>query len=290
MTKLLRLLLFWLALMGLIVYSCIHALPDGRLHVYVLDVGQGDSILVRSPDDEFILIDGGPNDEVIRQISRVMPFYKRKIDVVILTHPHADHINGLIDVLKRYEVGIVMMTGVSYHSAHYDAFLEQIGSKKIPIIFAGKSDRDYRLGKVILDMVFPFYSLQGKTLENLNNSSIVFRLLFGKNIFYFNGDAEAEEEQEILQESQKLGLDLHADFLKIGHHGSRTSSSSELLAKINPSFAAISCGIDNSFHHPHAITLEHLRKRGVTVYRTDVDGLIEALTDGRKMDMKIWGK
>ena len=290
MAKFLRYTYLGLFLSMLVLYFCITALPDGKIHVYVLDIGQGDAILIRSPNDEFILIDGGPNDEVIRQLGRVMPFYDHTIDIAILTHPHADHINGLIEVLKRYEVRSVMMTGVTYNSPSYRSFLEEIAKKRIPLVYAGKTGTDYRLGELILDMIYPFHPLQGQTFENLNNGSIVLRLLFGKKVFYFNGDAEKEEEDEILRNAPKIKLDLHADFLKAGHHGSRTSSDPALLDRIQPQYAAISCGVDNPFHHPHAITLEHFMERHITSFRTDVDGLIEAVSDGENLSVKSLGK
>lgn len=269
--------------------------------MYVLDVGQGDSILIRAPTDEFILIDGGPDAAVMGQIARIMPFYERQIDLMILSHPHADHVNGLVEVLKRYEVKQVMMTGVSYKFAGYLAFLEQISQQKIPVVFAGarnpdsatgklvsanSSTADYRLGNLFFDMIFPLQSLQGKTFENYNNSSIVFRLLWGKKIFYFSGDAELQEEDKILA----MRLDLRADFLKVGHHGSKTSSSEALLDRMKPLYAAISDGLQNKFKHPHAETIEHLMARKIEILRTDLDGMIEAVSDGKDLQVRTLGK
>ena len=264
-----------------LLFICIYSLPDGNLHVFVLDIGQGDSVLVTTAANEHILVDGGPDDEVIEQLSRVMPFYERTIDLVILTHPHADHVDGLAEVLKRYRVKQVMITGMSGYSPGYIAFLNEIVRQKIPILFAG-SGKDYRFGNLILDVIYPFESLQGVHFENLNNGSIVFRLIYGERIFYFSGDAETEEEEKILV----TGLDLRADFYKVGHHGSRTSSGVHLLERIQPLYAVISCGVDNKFKHPHGITLQHLHERNIKIYRTDLDGTIEAVSDGRNLAFK----
>ena len=154
-----------LVLLGL----CLWSLPDGKLHVFVLDIGQGDSILIQTPGNERILVDGGPNDAVLKELGKVMPFYEKKIDVVILSHPHADHINGLVEVLKRYEVGTVVMSGARYGYSGYTAFLEQVVDKRVPVVYAGAESTDYQLGSVTLDMLFPFESEQGKSFENQNN-------------------------------------------------------------------------------------------------------------------------
>lgn len=270
---------------------CLMSLPDGNLHVFVLDIGQGDSILVQTPTNERILIDGGPDDTVLKELGKVMPFYDKIIDVVILSHPHMDHINGLVEVLKRYKVGTVIMSGVSYNYSGYTAFLDEISEQKIPVVYAGAKfpdgrGTDYRLGSVVLDMLFPFDSEQGRGFENQNNGSVVFKLLYGKRSFYFSGDLEMEGEEKLTAS----GLNLRADFLKAPHHGSKTSDTIPLLERIRPAYAAISCGVDNKFHHPHPVTLQHFQERKIAVFRTDLDGIIEAASDGETLNVKAWGK
>jgi len=271
---------------------CLASLPDGKLHVFVLDVGQGDSILIQTPTSERILIDGGPDDSVVQELGKVMPFYEKNIDVVILSHPHVDHVNGLVEVLKRYHVGQVMMSGVKYNFSGYFAFLDQVARQKIPVVYAGARvaragvPADYRFGSVTLDMLFPFESEQGRSFENQNNGSIVFRLLYGKRSFYFPGDLEKEGEEKLVAS----GFDLRADFLKAPHHGSKTSSTTELLDRIQPLFAAISCGVDNKFKHPFPGTLQHYQERKISTFRTDLDGILEAVSDGEELDVKAWGK
>ena len=252
----------------------IGSLGDGLLHIYVLDIGQGDSILIRSPANEYILIDGGPGTKVFQELSDVMPYYERTIDVLILSHPHADHIDGLIDVMKRYKVKQLVITGVSYGSPGYVAFFSSLAEKKVQVKFA--SGKDFRLGNLLIDNLYPFEPIQGREFSNLNNSSIVFRLIYGSQKFYFSGDLELEGEDKLVERN----LDLSADFLKIGHHGSRTSTSKELLDRVAPHIAAISCGVDNSFKHPHVETIEKLQDRNITIFRTDLDGRIELVSDG----------
>lgn len=281
MEKIWRFFYCGLFLAFLVAVYCLLSLPDGKLHVFVLDVGQGDSILIQTPGDEYILIDGGPDDKVMGELAKIMPFYERTVDLVILTHPHPDHINGIVDVLKRFDVREVMMTGVSYNYPGYNAFLEQVAGQNIHVIYAGNGS-DYKLGSVVLDMLYPFTSFQGRMFENQNNGSIVFRLLYGKRIYYFPGDLELEGEQKLIAST----LDLSADFFKAAHHGSRTSNSSAILDRIRPQYAVISAGAGNKYGHPHPETLDHLKERGVNIFRTDLDGIVESESDGETLVLR----
>jgi len=266
---------------SLLLFFAFRSLPDGKLHIFMLNIGQGDSILIQTPTDERLLIDGGPDDSVLQELGKVMPFYERRIEAIILTHPHADHVNGLVEVLKRYQVHQVMITGVFYKNPGYQALLEEIAEQHLAVLFAGNG-QDYQIGNVTLDLLYPLESLQGRSFDNMNNSSIVFRLLYGHRSFYFNGDLEVEGETKLLAS----GLNLGADVLKVGHHGSRTSSQEALLDKIKPRFALISCGVNNKFHHPHPETLEHFQERGIRTFRTDLDGTIEVISDGNALSVK----
>ena len=274
-------------LWGAIVVGCLllvmslWQLGDGMLHISYLNIGQGDAALVRTPGRQYVLIDGGPGDAVLGELAGVMPFFARRIDVVMLSHPHADHLDGLIEVLERYDVGVVMMTGVSYGYKGYERFLEVIEERDVEVIFVN-GEVDYLLDDVVLDIVYPFESLAGRAFENVNNSSISFRLLYGERSFYFSGDLEVEGEEALVAST----LDVRSDVLKAGHHGSRTSSSEPLLDLVQPLWAVISCGVDNQFLHPHAETITHFQKRGVTIYRTDLDGRVELKSDGMKI---FWG-
>lgn len=251
-------------------FFCLTGQGDAETRVWFLDVGQGDAIFVRVSTGETILIDGGPDDAVLRELSDVLPFFERRIDLVVLTHPHADHINGLVEVLKRYEVGRVMMTGVANGDAAYREFLELVAQKGIPVSYA-RSTVDYRMGAVIMDIVFPIEPMEGTRVENMNNSSIAMRLFAGGEVYFLSGDLELEGEGKILASGQ----DVSADVFKAGHHGSRTASSLELLERMGATTAVITCGIDNKFDHPHSETVNNFMKFGMRIYRTDVDGRVE---------------
>jgi competence protein ComEC len=281
MKKILQIFFVVLVILSALLWKIVGAINDHDLHVYVLNIGQGDSILVRLSTGENILIDGGPDGAVLRELAEVLPIYERKIDVVILTHPHADHMNGLLDVLRHYQVSSVLFTGVFYKNSAYDEFIDQIAQQKIPIFFA-HTDTDYRLGTVALDMLYPLKLVQGDRYENINNSSISFRLLSRDGTFYFSGDLEKEGEEELL----KSGQDLRADVLKVGHHGSRTSSSEAFLDAVQPKIALISCGVNNTFKHPHPETLKHFAERGIDFFRTDLDGRVEVVPDDGKFVVK----
>jgi len=285
MKKLLFVFLGVVVVLTIFLWRLIDGVNSHQLQVFVLNIGQGDSILVRLPTGENILIDGGPDESVLRELAELLPLYERKIDAVILTHPHADHLNGLIEVMKHYEVRSILFTGVFYNSATYDEFVNVIAREKIPVFFA-HADQDFQIGGVDLDVVYPLHLVQGDRYGNLNNSSISFRLLSSHGIYYFSGDLEKEGEAELLQSEQ----DLHADVLKAGHHGSRTSSTEPFLDVVKPEFAIISCGINNKFKHPHPETIEHFQKRNITLYRTDLYGIIEVESDGASLNVHNFGK
>ena len=150
--------------MAIIWYAVFYFEARQNLRVTFFDVGQGDAIFIEIPGGNQILIDGGPDEKVLSKLGRAMPFWDRSIDMVILTHPHADHVNGFVEVLKRYQVKQVLMTGVEYFSSGYAAFLDEIYQRKIPVIFpTGKND--FQLGTAVIDMLFPFNAMQGRSFD-----------------------------------------------------------------------------------------------------------------------------
>lgn len=246
-------------------------LPDHKFHIYFFDVGQGDSVFIKTPENYEILIDGGPKNDVLTGLSNAMPFLDRSLDLVVVTHPHADHIAGLVEVLKKYEVGKVMLTGVVYENGFYDEFLRIIEAKKIPVIFADQH-KDFTFGTTFIDTLYPFEKVLGASIENVNNSSIVMRVTYKDKTILLTGDAEKEVEY-LLTES---GVNLSAKILKVGHHGSKTSSQMDFLARVRPEIAVIQCGFDNTFGHPNQETLDNLERAGVQqILRNDLDGMIE---------------
>ncbi|MBU1132225.1 MBL fold metallo-hydrolase [Patescibacteria group bacterium] len=247
--------------------------------VYFFDVGQGDSIYIRTPDEQDILIDGGPDNKVLSELGRAMPFGDNEIDMMILTHPHADHVTGLVEVLRRYKVKQIYYTGALHTAPDYLAWLEEIKNQEIPM-FIIKDLFEVKLGEDSeLEFIYPRENLVNQKVSNLNDTSIVTRLIYGKTKFLFTGDIEAVSEKEILQS----GVDVSADVLKIAHHGSSSSSTEDFLSAVNPSIAVIQVGENNSFGHPSLQTLKRLERFQIKTMRTDMSGTVELFSDGEKV-------
>jgi beta-lactamase superfamily II metal-dependent hydrolase len=227
--------------------------------IHMMDVGQGDALLLTTEEHHNILIDGGTGNTVLSELSEILPESFREIDLMIMTHPHLDHIEGLIPVLERFEVHAILMSAPHYDSLAYDAFFEVVDA---PVYFA-RADTDFRFGDMTLDVVYPFESLTGESMDNINNASPVIKV---DDWLLLTGDAEHEVEEQLLH------LDLKVDILKAGHHGSRTSTTKEFLELVDPEIVLISAGKDNSFGHPHQETIDKTRDR--IVYRTDLDGRV----------------
>ncbi|PJE64780.1 MAG: hypothetical protein COU90_00745 [Candidatus Ryanbacteria bacterium CG10_big_fil_rev_8_21_14_0_10_43_42] len=248
------------------------------LSVYVFDVGQGDSIFIETVSGNQILIDGGPTDAVLAQLGRVMSSYDRSIDMLILTHPDADHLNGLVDVIGRYEIGTVVETGVLHETEEYKVWHERIGEKEIPVIYA-HAGQEFLLDKhVTLKILAPFYEQAGKEVKKINNTSVVARLDYGESSLLLTGDIESSEERKLVILSESLDTDI----LKVGHHGSKTSSSDIFLEKISPMVALVSVGRNSRYGHPHQEVLNALKREHVEVHRTDMEGtlLLRMYEDG----------
>ena len=253
---------------------------DGLLKVYFLDVGQGDSIFVETPNGNQILIDGGPDNKVIQKLAKVMPFYDHDIDMVIATHPHADHIAGLIEVLERYNVKNVLQAKEDYNSPVVPAWRDAVKNEKTNEIeaIAGKI---IELGNgVVLKIIYPEESLEGQTVKNPNNSSVVMMLDYKETEILLVGDIEAKVEKELLDD------DIDADILKVGHHGSKTSTTANFLERISPQVAFVEVGSKNKFGHPSPEVIQRLENSGIKYYRTDLDGHMEVLTDGEIFRIK----
>ncbi len=275
--KLLKILGSLLAIVFLLIGFAVNSQQDRtKLEVDFLDVGQGDAILIKTPYEQNILIDGGPNAKVLSELGKNLAFFDKKIDLVVLTHPHSDHVAGLVEVLRRYNVQKILMTGVLHTAPDYLAFLKEIDDQQISVDYANGL-RDINLGQdLTLKILYPLKDLNGQKIEELNNSSIILKLIYKNNTFLFTGDAEELVETDLLSAK----LDLSAQVLKVAHHGSKYSSSDPFLTAVNPQYAVIQVGENNAFGHPHLRTLDKLAKRNIEVLRTDHLGTIRAVADG----------
>jgi len=246
-------------------------LTYNKFRISFLDVGQGDSIFIRTPDDYTVLIDGGPSAGVLEELAEVMPIYSRTIDVLILSHPHADHVNGLTEITKRYNIKKAVITGADFYNAYYEKLLSLFNEKNIPVYF-GYSKKDFKLGNdVYLDFIWPDKPITSEKFENVNNSSLALKVIYKDTVIFLGGDAEKEEEKEIIG----TGYNLNADIFKAGHHGSKTATSEEFLSVINPKTVVIQSGKENSFGHPHKETLEKLFEKGIDIRRNDREGRVD---------------
>jgi competence protein ComEC len=246
-------------------------LPERNLKVSFLDVGEGDSILIQD-DGQNILIDGGPGGGVLcNAISQKLPFWERRIDLVILTHSHLDHLAGLLEVLKRYRVEKVLASPISSDSPSYRQWLALIKTKKIEYLEAQTGQRFFLSHGAVLDILNPPQAAGADAAAEPDQNAVVARLSCGPGSLLFTSDIGSETETRLLRER----LVQHADILKIAHHGSNTSSSVAFLKAVSPSLAVISAGADNRFGHPDPAVIETIAASGVkTVFRTDVNGTI----------------
>ena len=240
------------------------------LKVYFLDVGQGDSIFIETENKMQILVDGGPDNRVIQKLSEVMPFWDRTIDLVVLTHTDRDHIGGLPEVLKRYKVKGIIETGIECEKPECLAWEELKGKEKAANILVKLGD------SVILDentrilILNPFDSMADKKVSKTNNTSVVAKLIYGQYSVLLTGDIEKQIEEKLVL----AGVDIDTDYLKLPHHGSKTSSTEEFLDKTSPLLAFISLGLNNRYGHPHQEVVSRLEKKNIKYYRTDELGTI----------------
>ncbi|PIS39581.1 MAG: hypothetical protein COT33_01260 [Candidatus Nealsonbacteria bacterium CG08_land_8_20_14_0_20_38_20] len=256
------------------------------LEVSFFDVGQGDAIFIETPKGHQILIDGGPSSAILEKLAKETPFWDRTIDLIILTHPEKDHLSGLIEVLKRYKVENIIWTGIIRDIPEYKEWsmlLQKEGAK----IFLAKAGQKIKCskgepGNCYIEIFYPFEPLNGKEFKNSNSTSIVAKLVFGENSFLFTGDAEKDVEKELI--IKKLPID--SDILKIGHHGSKTSSSDDFVNLVSPQIAVISAGKGNSYGHPHQEVLDVLAKYGIKILRTNLQGDIKIFSDGKNLKIK----
>ena len=236
---------------------------SGPFKVYFFDVGQGDSTLILSPDGQTALIDGGDSGTGVVQYLQNLGI--QRIDLMFASHPHADHIGGLVDVLNAMPVAKVVTSGEMNTTSIFERFIDGIDKAGAEYVEAKRGDT-IPFGGINFQVLSPAHS----SSDNLNNSSLVLNIRIGKTTFLFMGDSESEIESELLSSGQSL----NADILKVGHHGSKSSSSPAFLSAVSPETAIYFAGIGNSYGHPAPQTIAALKATGATVYGTDQLGTI----------------
>ncbi|WP_283610191.1 ComEC/Rec2 family competence protein [Faecalispora anaeroviscerum] len=255
----------------------------GSVSVYYLDVGQGDSELICLPSGENILIDAGLSDGADKLTAYLKKLGVSKIDYLIATHPHADHIGGMAQVINELEIGKIYVPKVADSQVPttrtYEDMLDAVKKKGLQLTQGKAGMTVLEQENTRLEFLAPVEEKQ----DDLNNYSIVAKLTFGQRTFLFTGDAEKESEQQMLQ---KYSGELRCDVLKVGHHGSNSSSSANFLKAVSPKYAIISCGKNNDYGHPHKETLSRLSAVKAAVYRTDEQGTILVNSNGTDLAVK----
>lgn len=244
------------------------------LEIYYFDVGQADSILIKE-DNYKVLIDGGNKEDgeyLVKYLKEELNI--NDLNIVVGTHPHEDHIGGLSDIINELNIDKIYLPNVTTTSKIFETLLDSI------------EDNDYKITVPKINEEIKLKNMNFKVLytgtdeSDLNNSSIVLKLNYGKTSYLFMGDAEVEVEEKILNK------DISSDFLKLGHHGSSYSTSESFLKKVNPKYAIISVGKDNVYNHPTELTLDKLNNKNIKIYRTDECGTIKVTSDGKNINIK----
>jgi len=276
----------WWVLGALVLVNFVvwYAVAQQRSHVLTvsfLDVGQGDAIFIESPSGKQVLVDGGPGRAVLRELGTVMPFYDRTIDVIIATHPDADHVTGLSDVLESYQVGLIFESGAQSDTGMYKEFHELSESED------GAKHITARRGQVIdfgdgafVRILFPDRDVS--SVES-NSASIITQIVYGDTEVLLTGDAPKNIEQYV---AQLEGAQLESDILKPGHHGSKTASSETFVGWVDPVYAVFSRGCDNRYGHPHEEVVDLLNRFEIETLDTCESGTISFVSDGKTISLK----
>lgn len=265
-------------LVDLLIFSAWLSSDRGVLRVAFLDVGQGDAVFIEAPNGNQLLYDAGPpSGAVLRGLGGVMPFWDRSIDAVMLSHPDMDHVGGFPEVFRRYDIDLVLEPGAISDNGAYDAVASAVRGEGAKHLLARKGMTIDLGGGVVAEVLYPDRETRGM---DTNAASIVLRVSYGETAFLFSGDLPNNIEE---YEVATLGSRLRADVLKLGHHGSRTSSSKALLQAVAPKIAVISAGKDNRYGHPHSDVIERLREFGIAHVGTYDAGTVVFVSDGERV-------
>lgn len=261
-----------LVIANLYIFQVSATTADNLNHVYFLDIGQGDATLIRTSSGENILIDGGPDTSIIDQLDRHIPFWDRSLDLVLLTHAHADHVTGLLKILPSYEVKNFWYTGAEYDSQVYQDLIAGLNQRKIPISLVSQGDQAH-FQDTTLTVVYP--TVISPTDPDPNAISLVSLVSIGDLDIAITGDIGIDQEPYFVNQLGDI------EVLKVAHHGSRSSTSDQFLDATSPEYGIISVGLDNSYNHPDPQLLSRLASHRVNIFRTDQDKTIHLSTDGQ---------
>jgi len=264
---------------GMIFYTVFAETRNNLLKVSFLNVGQGDAIFIESPTGNQLLIDGGPDKNILNALSRVMPFYDKAIDAVLVTHPDQDHIGGIPEVLKNYTVGEYISTGATSSTGTFKELEKEIYDKNIKTEIARAGEIFDLGGGVYLKILYPVSDPKG---TDTNEYSIVAKLYYGNSTFMFTGDAPTGVEQYLARID---GTGLKSDVLKVAHHGSKNSFSLEFLSAVLPEYSVISAGEDNSYGHPHKEIIDFLNSIKSKIFITFNLGDVKFVSDGQTLKL-----
>lgn len=276
----------WYFVLGLLViailllYAVFFKNTEGVLKFTVMDVGQGDSIYIESPTGVQIIVDGGPGSNLLKEIPKVLPWYDRSIDMIFVTNPDSDHYEGFIKFLDKYSVGGLVESGTTNSYSAFEVFQEKIKEKRVSKTLARRGQTIDIGGGAYIQILFP-----DRNVEQVspNTGSIVMKLIYGDTSVLLQGDSVASIEQYLLEID---GDYLRSDILKVGHHGSKTSSVKEYVEKVSPKYAVISAGSDNSYGHPHKEVVETLSSLNIKTITTCNNGTIYFESDGKEFVLK----
>lgn len=252
-------------------------LSQGVLSVHFLDVGQGDCMLIQLPNGQNMLVDAGKDDSADTIVDYLEARGIARLDYLVGTHPHEDHIGALDTVIQKFPVGEILLPKATTNTRTYRNLLEAIAGKGMQVTTAKAGVNILEEEGLSVKVLAPL----GPSYEEINNYSAVIKITYRDVSFLLEGDAEAKSEKEML----KSGAEVRADVLKVAHHGSNSSTSPAFLSMVKPKYAVISLGADNEYHHPHPTTLAKLKKAGADILRSDERGTIVFTTDGK--DIKV---
>jgi competence protein ComEC len=271
--------LIFVFLANLFIWTAIFSNSSSELSVFFLDVGQGDAILIKAPGGNKMLIDAGPDRAVLKGLSSSIPFYDRNIEMILATHPDADHIGGFPAVLERYEVKSVIEPGTSSDTRIFESFEKALEYERAERIIARRGMEVDLGGGAVLTILFPDRDVSG---VDSNDASVVGKLQFGETSFLLTGDAPIKIEEYLVSID---GENLKSDVLKAGHHGSKTSTSEIFVNAVSPEYVIISAGKDNKYGHPHQEALETLKSSQAKILSTYELDTILIKSDGNKLEV-----